>query len=60
MMSRLGPVTDDRPDGVPVADAELDVFEAWFGSAQRAEAGSYTILQRLTWPTDGIGPHSGP
>jgi hypothetical protein len=25
-MSRLGPVTDDRPDRVPVADAELDVF----------------------------------
>ena len=37
---RLGPpkhdltawtVTDDWPDPVPIADAELSVFEAWFG-----------------------------
>jgi hypothetical protein len=24
-------VTDDWPDAVPVASAEVDVFEAWFG-----------------------------
>jgi len=24
-------VTDDWPDPVPITDAELDVFEAWFG-----------------------------
>ena len=24
-------VTDDWPDRVPVTNAELDVFEAWFG-----------------------------
>jgi hypothetical protein len=24
-------VTDDWPERVPVADAEIDVFEAWFG-----------------------------
>ncbi len=24
-------VTDDWPDRVPVTDAEVDVFEAWFG-----------------------------
>lgn len=24
-------VTDDWPDPVPISDAELDVFEAWFG-----------------------------
>jgi hypothetical protein len=24
-------VTDDWPDPVPIIDAELDVFEAWFG-----------------------------
>lgn len=24
-------VTDNRPERVPVTDAELDVFEAWFG-----------------------------
>jgi hypothetical protein len=24
-------VTDDWPDCVPITDAELDVFEAWFG-----------------------------
>jgi hypothetical protein len=24
-------ITDDWPDPVPVTDAELDVFEAWFG-----------------------------
>jgi len=24
-------VTDDWPDTVPITDAELDVFEAWFG-----------------------------
>ena len=24
-------VTDDWPDRVPITDAELDVFEAWFG-----------------------------
>jgi hypothetical protein len=24
-------VTDDWPDHVPVTEAELDVFEAWFG-----------------------------
>lgn len=24
-------VTDDWPDPVPIADAELDAFEAWFG-----------------------------
>jgi hypothetical protein len=24
-------VTDDWPERVPVTDAELDVFEAWFG-----------------------------
>jgi hypothetical protein len=24
-------VIDDWPERVPVADAELDVFEAWFG-----------------------------
>jgi hypothetical protein len=24
-------VTDDWPEHVPVAQAELDVFEAWFG-----------------------------
>jgi len=24
-------VTDDWPDAVPITDAELDVFEAWFG-----------------------------
>jgi hypothetical protein len=24
-------VTDDRPERVPITDAELDVFEAWFG-----------------------------
>ena len=24
-------VTDDWPERAPVADAELDVFEAWFG-----------------------------
>jgi hypothetical protein len=24
-------VTDDWPEPVPVSDAELDVFEAWFG-----------------------------
>jgi hypothetical protein len=24
-------VTDDWPDPVPLSDAELDVFEAWFG-----------------------------
>ncbi|MGA9869202.1 MAG: hypothetical protein WBQ75_22440 [Acetobacteraceae bacterium] len=23
--------TDDWPDPVPITDAELDVFEAWFG-----------------------------
>jgi hypothetical protein len=30
-MLRRGPVTDDWPDPVPIADAEVDVFEAWFG-----------------------------
>jgi len=24
-------VTDDWPSPVPITDAELDVFEAWFG-----------------------------
>jgi hypothetical protein len=24
-------VTDDWPNPVPITDAELDVFEAWFG-----------------------------
>jgi hypothetical protein len=24
-------VTDDWPEHVPIPDAELDVFEAWFG-----------------------------
>ncbi len=24
-------VTDEWPDPVPITDAELDVFEAWFG-----------------------------
>ena len=24
-------VTDDWPEDVPVTDAEVDVFEAWFG-----------------------------
>jgi hypothetical protein len=24
-------VTDDWPNSVPITDAELDVFEAWFG-----------------------------
>jgi len=24
-------VTDDWPERIPVTDAELDVFEAWFG-----------------------------
>ena len=24
-------VTDDWPDPVPITDAELDVFEVWFG-----------------------------
>jgi hypothetical protein len=24
-------VTDDWPDRIPVTNAELDVFEAWFG-----------------------------
>ena len=24
-------VTDDWPESVPISDAELDVFEAWFG-----------------------------
>ena len=24
-------VTDDWPDSVPITDAELNVFEAWFG-----------------------------
>ena len=24
-------VTDDWPERVPITDAELDVFEAWFG-----------------------------
>jgi hypothetical protein len=24
-------VTDDWPDEVPITEAELDVFEAWFG-----------------------------
>ncbi|MBK8456908.1 MAG: hypothetical protein IPL47_07170 [Phyllobacteriaceae bacterium] len=24
-------VTDDWPERVPVTDAEIDVFEAWFG-----------------------------
>lgn len=24
-------VTDDWPDHVPITDAELNVFEAWFG-----------------------------
>ena len=24
-------VTDDRPEDVPVTEAEVDVFEAWFG-----------------------------
>jgi hypothetical protein len=24
-------VTDDWPDEVPVTEAEIDVFEAWFG-----------------------------
>jgi hypothetical protein len=24
-------VTDDWPEDVPVTDAEIDVFEAWFG-----------------------------
>ena len=24
-------VTDDWPDGVPVTEAEIEVFEAWFG-----------------------------
>ena len=24
-------VTDDWPEPVPITDAELDVFEAWFG-----------------------------
>jgi hypothetical protein len=24
-------VTDDWPDRIPVTDAEVDVFEAWFG-----------------------------
>ncbi|MGH6676554.1 MAG: hypothetical protein ACRECE_10105 [Xanthobacteraceae bacterium] len=24
-------VTDDWPDPLPITDAELDVFEAWFG-----------------------------
>jgi hypothetical protein len=24
-------VTDDWPKGVPVTEAEIDVFEAWFG-----------------------------
>ncbi len=24
-------VTDDWPDPVPVSEAEIDVFEAWFG-----------------------------
>lgn len=24
-------VIDDWPEGVPVTDAEVDVFEAWFG-----------------------------
>jgi hypothetical protein len=24
-------VTDDWPDEVPITEAEIDVFEAWFG-----------------------------
>ena len=24
-------MTDDWPEDVPVSDAEVDVFEAWFG-----------------------------
>jgi hypothetical protein len=24
-------ITDDWPEHVPITDAELDVFEAWFG-----------------------------
>jgi hypothetical protein len=24
-------ITDDWPDAVPITEAEIDVFEAWFG-----------------------------
>ncbi len=30
-MLKHGPSWDDWPDPVPIADADLDVFEAWFG-----------------------------
>jgi hypothetical protein len=30
-MPRPWTVTDDCPDPVPVTDAEIDVFEQWFG-----------------------------
>jgi hypothetical protein len=30
-IGRHGTVTDDWPEDVPVAEAEIDVFEAWFG-----------------------------
>ena len=30
-ISRRGRVMDDWPARVPVTDAEIDVFEAWFG-----------------------------
>lgn len=25
-------ITDDRPDPLPVTEAEIDVFEQWFGN----------------------------
>jgi hypothetical protein len=37
-------VTDDWPDPVPITDAELDAFEAWFGTSReriRIDGGGY-------------------
>ncbi len=56
-------VTDDWPDAVPITDAELDVFEAWFGNLfdELFGAGfrprcSLTFaprtVARMLWPSD--------
>jgi hypothetical protein len=37
-------VTDDWPDEVPITEAEIEVFEAWFGD--RTNAGRRTGTAR--------------
>jgi len=44
-------VTDDWPEDVPVTEAEIEVFEAWFGDLFDAPSSSgSTTRSRTEWP----------